>query len=927
VRLVVLALTVITGFTGLAYEVTWQKYLSILLGAHSEATAAVLGLFLGGLSLGYWLFGALTRTLVARGRQSGRPAPLLRVYGLVEAGIGVFCLLFPWTFALVRGTSVWLSIGGGGLAFAVDVALAALLIVPPATLMGGTIPMLTQALARNLADATRVHALVYASNTLGAFAGTLATGFVLIHWLGLDGILRALGAVNIAAGAGFALLGVPRREIAELEAADRASQPPGAVTYGTAALLVGFAAMVLQTIAIRVGGLALGASEYTFTMVVAVFVLCIALGSLGVSAFARISRFALPVSLWGLALLLVALYFVLETSPYWAHLVRVMFRDLDAAFYPYYAALFLGILVAIGPAVVLSGAALPLLFHALRREVGGLGSQAGRLYSANTVGSLLGALIGGYALLFWLDLHHVYRIAVGAVVLAAVLVTLREVPRVGFAGAAFALLIPLFALERLHPWRPEYLMAGAFRFRQPTDWTFAGPSSLLLRQAPGAFPFYDDDPSSSVAVQQFGSGEDLARAIVVNGKSDGDTRTDFQTMHLTGLLPALLGEHSAHVFVVGLGTGVTVGALAQLDEVETVTVAEISRGVVAAAPYFDFAQGGASRGPKVQMVQSDAYRALLESHRDYDVIVVEPSSIWAAGVEMLYSREFLEEARNRLTPGGVYCQWVHLYETNSESLELVLKTYAAVFDHVAVWSTNSLDRLFIAFRDADPALDLERIARRMQRPDFRAGFARLGIGDLPSLLVHETLPIGAVNAATLAGPIHSLYTPKLSFAAGRGFFVGRRGALPFTGYGVAAEVGAANSLLGRYLRSLDVGDREAVRQEVAERACSQELPGCSALAASSPPMRALLSQERGPVYVRHLSALLGDSASDPAGRIPPESAMQLHQLYLSEYSHAAPFDPSQLVQFWRRCGNGEADVAQCQSGLRAAERLAIGDAP
>jgi len=105
-RPIVLALTVCTGFTGLAYEITWQKYLSILLGAHSEATAAVLGLFLGGLSLGYWLFGALARALVERGRKSGRPAPLLVVYGAVEASIGIYCLLFPSIFPLVRSASV-----------------------------------------------------------------------------------------------------------------------------------------------------------------------------------------------------------------------------------------------------------------------------------------------------------------------------------------------------------------------------------------------------------------------------------------------------------------------------------------------------------------------------------------------------------------------------------------------------------------------------------------------------------------------------------------------------------------------------------------------------------------------------------------------------------------------------------------------------
>src|SRR5439155_3435215 len=167
--------------------------------------------------------------------------------------------------------------------------------------------------------------------------------------------------------------------------------------YGGVALLVGFAMMVLQTTVIRIGGLSFGSSEYTFTIAVAVFVVCIAVGSFAVSAFARIGRFALPAALWMLAILFAALYFGLETAPYWAHLVRVAFRDIDFAFYPFYGGAFLALLFAIGPAVVFSGAALPLLFHALRREVGELGSQAGRLYSVNTVGSLPGAPIGGSA--------------------------------------------------------------------------------------------------------------------------------------------------------------------------------------------------------------------------------------------------------------------------------------------------------------------------------------------------------------------------------------------------------------------------------------------------------------------------------------------------------------------------------------------------
>ena len=287
-------------------------------------------------------------------------------------------------------------------------------------------------------------------------------------WLGLDGILRALGVVNLAAGAAFALLGLRRREIAELDPG--AAPRRRAVTYGAAALLVGFAMMVLQTIAIRVGGLALGASEYTFTMVVAVFVLCIAIGSLAVSALRasalRAARGALGARALGSRC---------TSRSRRRRTGRISCASCSAtrlAFYPYYAAVFIAILLAIGPAVVLSGAVLPLLFHALRREVGGsarrrgaVQRERGRLAARRADRRIRAAVLARAAS----GVSH----RVGAVVLAAALVTLREYPRIRFAGARAA------AARVVRGRAPSavarrYLMAGTFRFRQPTDWTFAG---------------------------------------------------------------------------------------------------------------------------------------------------------------------------------------------------------------------------------------------------------------------------------------------------------------------------------------------------------------------------------------------------------------------------------------------------------------------
>jgi spermidine synthase len=374
-----LILTVLTGFTGLVYEVTWQKYLATLLGSHAEATAAVLGIFLGGLSAGYAAFGRLTRRVVERAQTRGETPRLLYVYALVEGGIGVYALVFPWIFGLAQQLSLLGPTGLGG-AFAFDIGLSTLLLGPATFLMGGTIPILTLTLAGDLDRATRVHAWVYGLNTAGAFAGALAAGFVLIPLLGLDSVMLAMGCLNLVAAAVFAVLDRRYRVAPPISSQpDREQTVPPLGAWATVALLAGFAMMTLQTTLNRVGGLALGSSQFTFAMVVAVFVLCIALGSLAVSAFSRIPRGFVVGSQWLLVLLLFPLYFVMADTPYWAHTIRVLFRPLEVAFYAYQAAVFTGLLLLLVIPIGLSGALLPLLFHELRREVRDLGSVAGRL--------------------------------------------------------------------------------------------------------------------------------------------------------------------------------------------------------------------------------------------------------------------------------------------------------------------------------------------------------------------------------------------------------------------------------------------------------------------------------------------------------------------------------------------------------------------
>jgi len=291
IRLAALLLTVLTGFAGLVYEVAWQKYLAALLGSHGEATAAVLAIFLGGLSLGYALFGRVSRQLVERSRLRSRPARLLFFYAIVEAGIGLYAWLFPSLFGVFQRISLFVPHGNEGLGFAFDVGLSALLIGPPTVLMGGTIPILTLALAGDLKHATRIHAWVYGFNTAGAFVGALAGGFFLVPMLGLDGVVYAMGCVNLVAAAIFAQLDRHAGSIElDLKAPPAVEPVARFAAWASVSALAGFAMMALQTTFNRVGALAFGASQFTFASIVAVFVACIALGSLAVSAIGNIPR-------------------------------------------------------------------------------------------------------------------------------------------------------------------------------------------------------------------------------------------------------------------------------------------------------------------------------------------------------------------------------------------------------------------------------------------------------------------------------------------------------------------------------------------------------------------------------------------------------------------------------------------------------------
>jgi SAM-dependent methyltransferase len=396
------------------------------------------------------------------------------------------------------------------------------------------------------------------------------------------------------------------------------------------------------------------------------------------------------------------------------------------------------------------------------------------------------------------------------------------------------------------------------------------------------------------------------------------------TNSLTAIIPALFADRNKSAFVIGYGTGVSVGELIVLPTFERVVVSEISSAVVKAAPLFDFANHNVTKSPKVEIVQSDAYHVLRHSQEEFDVIVSEPSNPWVQGTEMLYSREFLSAARDRLRPGGVYAQWYHLFGNNRASVELVLRTYG-----------GGRDLIMLGFRDNTNVFNLKRLEERASSPEFRPGLQRIGIDSVAELLAHELLPLGVVHAAELAGRLHTLMEPILGYSAARAFYMGKPADLPFTGGGKAAAIGRTNSLLGRYAS-------RATGQQLFDGLCGERVEDCVTLLAywyNAAPNSPALSQyihsagqkkwmfgeKITPELVQRVSRLFsnpGDSTREEpsVASVPRQGIIDYERHYL----HALPFSPTTLLDPWTRCRQIPRTAKACESGLgRAREFLGL----
>lgn len=764
-------LVFLSGAAALIYEVVWQRYLSILLGAQAKATAIVLAVFLGGMSVGYFYYGQLSKR---------KNLSVFRIFCFIEIGLAAWATLFPFLFHFLFRNMAYLYGGSQGTNLFIDILVSIGLMGLPTVLMGASIPLLTQGLSQNLSSSSRLHSRLYGFNTLGAAVGAFLAGFVLIPENSFRLALSFGVMLNLVVAVISYFLFSRSEESTTLKEATLAKPIPLSLRQ-CLLLSVGFLSgayvITFETSVIRLLSLATGSSNYIFSLVVSIFIFSLAIGGLLSKKIKNYSEIRL---FWNQVLLAVALGVLYSTVyywPYWVHLLRIQLHDYGTSFYFYQGSLALLFLILLFVPTLLCGMVLPLCFHLIKDSKESLGYRVGQLYSLNTIGCISGAILGGYYLFHFLNLDQVWRGVIIVTILSALLsygvyLISYKPSKIKFSTHFLGMLLPVVALSLLKP-IDHKIFLQPFRSQEATEESFQGAEEFYKKLAKNTKIIeWKDGPNTTVGIGASPSeGAEASRSIFVNGKSDGNTKGDYFTTVMLGAIPALLNPHPERVCVIGFGTGITIGTLSIFKEVEKIDVVEISGTVLEKAPLFDAYNGNASKSQKVTLHEMDAFR-FLEGTQKYNLIVSEPSNPWVTGIENLYSREFYQMAKNALNEEGNLVQWIHTYSFNDELLQMVLRTMSTSFPFVSVFQLKGGDLALVAGNQAMSFKNLLHARDRMQETPVAMILNSAGINNLASFAAMEIMPPALTRDVVREADIHTLESPRLSQRASKAFFMG-----------------------------------------------------------------------------------------------------------------------------------------------------------
>jgi spermidine synthase len=631
----------------------------------------------------------------------------LKMYALIEAGIAAFGLLALVGIPLVD--RVYIAANGFGLPnMLLRAVVAAICLLPPTALMGASLPAAARWISSTRSGASW-WGLLYSTNTIGAVFGCLLAGFYLLRMYGVAAATLAAVGINLAVAAiSFVLASrTPARNHVPDAPETTADEDGGRGSIYLTIALSGATALGAEVVWTRLMGMMLGSTVYVFSIILAVFLIGLAIGS---TTGAWISRTVRPRLALGWCQILLTLgiawtaYMIAGSLPYWP--VDPMLTS--SPWYTFQLDM-ARCLWAILPPALFWGASFPLALAAVAGPGQDPATVVGRVYAANTLGAIVGALSVSLLLVPMVGTQQAQRVllAMAAVsAFTALMPYVRDQKSVAISGLLAASMVLSMVLLVSLPQVPGELIA--YGRRMPIN---TGQSTIL---------YTAEGRNSSVAISRWNSGEIY---INVNGHVEATTEIyDMKLQRMVGHLPGLLHPNPKSVLGIGFGAGVSAGTFTRYPGIEHITICEIEPVIPPTSTRFFARQNyEVMNNPRTRIVYDDARHYVMTTTNKYDIIASDPLDVFAKGTAALYSKEYFDAVKAHLNPGGYFSLYVPLYESDLRTVKSELATFFESFPNATVWANTrngeGYDMVFMG--QADPLkINVDEVQTRLDRPDY-----------------------------------------------------------------------------------------------------------------------------------------------------------------------------------------------------------------
>ena len=752
-----------------------MRMFRLVMGNTVFTAATVLTVFMGGLGLGAYVSGRLTHRF-------HRP---LFTYALIEGAVGVYALLllaffglaepvYGWVYSWASDSVVLLGVGR----FVVSSAL----LIFPTTLLGATLPLLCRFVSSSRKHLGRDVGRLYGLNTLGAATGAAITGFLLIPKLGVmvSTIVAAVANLLIMAICIWLSLRFERQDITEEADSDEfvTSNHTGSAAIHLVWMGMsgaGFASMVYEVAWTRLLTLMIGSSVYAFTLMLVAFIAGLGLG--GAILGGWIDRIRNQFALFGVLEVIVGIT-VLCILPIMHQLpsyVVPIVTSFAGSFQTLLTIEFLLVFALMVVPTFVMGGIFPLAAKIVSRHLNRVDRSVGEIYAANTLGAVFGSFAAGFILIPAFGVQSTIFIGVAINIAIGVFFLIKGsqtlLPRIGAVGIVLVALSAMVLFPTPDPLllnSAPYLYAHRYEGKETRD---AIPLERVMKKNRRLL-FAEDGLTASVTVVE-SAGE---LYLKVNGKTDASSKGDLRSQSLLSHLPLILHSDPSDVLLVGLGSGISLGA-AEQHPVKRIECVEISTEVAAACRLFGKVNNDALADPRLDLFIGDGRNHLAFSDRLYDVIISQPSNLWIAGMADLFTKEFYDVCAKHLKPGGLMCTWIQAYMMKREDFTIVVKTFREQFRHVTMWESVPGGDYFLIGSQDPISIDADQVQSRIYERGLEIDLARIGVGGRDNLLCSYVMADSQIDAFVeeAGSQVNSDDNALLEFSAPEGLYAGLMG--------------------------------------------------------------------------------------------------------------------------------------------------------